>query len=554
MSMLPSNPKELHELLQGTIKDESTSDIDTSTLRYILYARKSTTDEERQERSIPDQIEECMERVAKPRSLNVVEIIEENASAKVSDTRGNFRKMIDKIKGNEADAILSWHADRLSRNMKDAGEIIDLLDRGIIKDLQFATSSFENTPTGKMTLGISFVLSKQYSEHLSESVTRGNKRITEDGRFIGKYKHGYFIDSERRLQPDGENFIIIKNAFAKRLGKDTLVDIAKWLNRTNYTIKPRNKERTGFKWDKDSVSKLLRDPTYAGVLRYGNHVVNLSTHYDFEPVVSVEDFMSMNNVSSFNSGRLESSMLVKNPRTTKAKLLRGLVNCGHCNKPFASGITSKGLKSGKKYYYYYRCETVLCPFKNRSIRAKVVLNEVIEFFDQYRFTTQSNYKEHVRRAEETNKKRSRKLSSHIAELMKVIALKEEKYENAKDLLAKNPSVEKHYDLDSMQKELKRLEAQFKKATDRRKALKGSVITYEKYLELIGSASVTIPKIHDIELMNNVLGNFFLNFTVTGPLKDKKQGYKIEFKLKEPWKGFLISNDFDRGRGDHTVLA
>ena len=40
-------------------------------------------------------------------------------------------------------------------------------------------------------------MAKQYSEHLSESVDRGNKRAIEDAEFIGKFKHGYILDSNR---------------------------------------------------------------------------------------------------------------------------------------------------------------------------------------------------------------------------------------------------------------------------------------------------------------------------------------------------------------------
>lgn len=86
--------------------------------------------------------------------------------------------------------------------MKEAGVIIDLVDRGLIKDLRFATFTFENNPAGKMLLGITFVMAKQYSEHLSESVDRGNKRAIEDAEFIGKFKHGYILDSNRFFQPD----------------------------------------------------------------------------------------------------------------------------------------------------------------------------------------------------------------------------------------------------------------------------------------------------------------------------------------------------------------
>lgn len=135
----------------------------------MLYARKSTIDKERQEKSIPDQIAECLDRVVKPERITLKDsdIIRESGSAKEPDIRPEFRKMLDALIAGKYDGIITYHSDRLARNMKEAGEIIDLLDKGIIKDLRFATSVFDNTPTGKMLLGISFVLSKQFSEHLS---------------------------------------------------------------------------------------------------------------------------------------------------------------------------------------------------------------------------------------------------------------------------------------------------------------------------------------------------------------------------------------------------
>ncbi len=193
MSNSPQSSLELFNFLKESVDDELGISVDPAKLRYFLYARKSTQGEDRQERSIPDQVKDCMDRSVIPKGLTVVRVIEESQSAKEPDTRGKFRKMIDDIKAGKADGIISWHPDRLSRNMKEAGEIIDLVDKGVIKDLQFATSSFENTPTGKMLLGMSFVLSKQYSEHLSESVTRGNRRVTESGACLAKFKHGYFL-------------------------------------------------------------------------------------------------------------------------------------------------------------------------------------------------------------------------------------------------------------------------------------------------------------------------------------------------------------------------
>ena len=55
--------------------------------------------------------------------------------------------------------------------MKEAGEVIDLLDKRVIKDLQFKSFSFSNDTSGKMLLGITFVLSKEYTAKLSAEVT-----------------------------------------------------------------------------------------------------------------------------------------------------------------------------------------------------------------------------------------------------------------------------------------------------------------------------------------------------------------------------------------------
>ena len=359
--------KQLLELLQGNLDLENAKNSEPVNIEYVLYARKSTVDEGRQERSIPDQIDDCMKPCIKPEKLRVSKIIEEKYSAKEPDTRPKFRDMMNDIKSGKYEGLIVWHPDRLARNMKEAGEIIDLLDKGILKSLKFATSTFENSPTGKMLLGISFVLSKQYSEHLSESVSRGNRTITHKGEFIGQMKHGYLITKKRELKPDDQNFTIIKRAFEKRIEGESQIDIMKWLNKSGYMVRRWQNDPEPYVWDKDAVSNLLKDPVYAGVLRYGKNYVILGDIYDFTPAVEVTDFLKINKTSSFASPKLVSSMVVKS-KSKRANYLNGIVWCGHCHKPFSSGITTKKLKDGfKEERYYYRCETLTCPFRSKSV-------------------------------------------------------------------------------------------------------------------------------------------------------------------------------------------
>ncbi len=549
--------QQLLALLQGNSGTDTTNQIDEKNLKYVLYARKSTTGEERQERSIPDQIQDCMKSCVVPNNLNVVKVIQEKYSAKEPDTRVAFRAVLDDIKAGRYDGLIAWHPDRLSRNMKEAGEIIDLLDKGILKDLKFATLTFENNPTGKMLLGISFVLSKQYSEHLSESVARGNRHITEKGEFIGQLKHGYMISADRKLYPDGQNFTVIKRAFEKRVEGESQLDIMKWLNNTGYAVRRWQKDPEPFVWDKDAVHKLLRDPVYAGVLKYGKNLVDLMPLYDFEPAISVVDFLKINKTSSLYSSKLVSSMLVKNKETTRANYLRGIVYCGHCRKAFSSGITTKPLKDAqtKRRYieerYYYRCETLTCPFRNKSVPSTKVTLHIYNYLIEHQFTTKDNYDYWTGEAKKKLSQTLKEMETRITSLSKTISLKEKEYQQTKDLIRNSPILQEHYDLKALTAEIKTLKTEQTRLVGDRKEAKEALPTYKKYLELMNGVSDILMEEEDGELKDSVVRVFFSNFTVTADSFEIKRGYNITHKLNEPFAGFVKSDNFVRGRGERT---
>ena len=93
---------------------------DLPQLKYVIYARKSTDDPQRQVRSTKDQIDECW-LLANRMHLKVVDTITEKKSAKKPGKRPLFRKMLDDIQKGIIDGIIAWHPDRLSRNMKEGG-------------------------------------------------------------------------------------------------------------------------------------------------------------------------------------------------------------------------------------------------------------------------------------------------------------------------------------------------------------------------------------------------------------------------------------------------
>src|ERR1019366_6181717 len=182
--------------------DKGDGQLDLTTLRYVLYARKSRQDEE-QARSIPDQIIDC-EKLAHDLGLNVIEVIREEKSAKNPRNRPLFTDMLKRIRSKEIDAILTWHPDRLARNMVEAGRLIHMLDPGQLKDIRFHSHQFSNDANGKLLLGMLFVFSKHYSDDLSTKVTRRVKGNLRDYKSGGTPKHGYIRDKEGIYRKDGD--------------------------------------------------------------------------------------------------------------------------------------------------------------------------------------------------------------------------------------------------------------------------------------------------------------------------------------------------------------
>jgi DNA invertase Pin-like site-specific DNA recombinase len=109
-----------------------------SAKRFLLYARKSTDDAERQVRSIDDQIAELRD-LARKEKLTISRVFIEKQTAKVPG-RPVFNEMLDCIENGEASGILAWHPDRLARNSVDGGRIIYMVDTGRIAALKLSRS------------------------------------------------------------------------------------------------------------------------------------------------------------------------------------------------------------------------------------------------------------------------------------------------------------------------------------------------------------------------------------------------------------------------------
>ena len=334
-------------------------------MKYFLYCRKSTEAEDRQVLSIESQ-RQAMDRSfgANP-EIELVEIFEESRSAKAPG-RPVFAKMMKRIERGEAEGIITWAPDRLARNSIDGGQIVYLLDRGVLKDLKFSTYTFENNSQGKFMLQIMFGQSKYYSDALSENVKRGYETKLAMGWRPGPAPFGYLnCPATRTIIPDPDRFPLVRRIFRLFLEGVSPRRIA-LLARDEWALRSRQRKiRGGKALSLGTVYKILGNPFYAGRIVWKGEK-HPGAH---EAVVSAADYDEIQR----RLGRGEKAKPIR-----RSFAFTGLIRCGGCGMMVTA--EEKTNKYGSRYIYYHCSKRGLGPrCRERSIDQDGLEQQIIEF-------------------------------------------------------------------------------------------------------------------------------------------------------------------------------
>lgn len=165
-------------------------------MRYIIYCRKSTDTEDKQILSLESQEAELL-RLAETQNFEIIKTFKESMSAK-SPGRPILNQMMTMILAGEADAILCWKIDRLTRNPVDGGQIQWLLQNGNIKCITtFEKNYFPNDNV--LIMSIEQAMANQYIRELSANVKRGNRAKMARGEWPNQAPFGYKNDKATKL-------------------------------------------------------------------------------------------------------------------------------------------------------------------------------------------------------------------------------------------------------------------------------------------------------------------------------------------------------------------
>jgi site-specific DNA recombinase len=235
-------------------------------VRYCLYARKSTEEEDKQALSIESQVRE-MTSLATREGLEIVEIKREAHSSKEVGQRPVYNQLLDDLRCGKFNGILTWAPDRLSRNAGDLGAVVDLLDQKKLVEIRTYTQTFTNNPNEKFMLMILGSQAKLENDQKIINVKRGLRARCEMGWRPSTPPTGYLsekhIDKKCQVRLDPKRAGIMRQVFEK-IGNDG------WSGRQTYRwlIKTGFRPKSGKKLSLAYLYTILRNPFYYGEFEY----------------------------------------------------------------------------------------------------------------------------------------------------------------------------------------------------------------------------------------------------------------------------------------------
>ena len=532
--------------------------------RFVIYLRKSTDDEQKQVRSLDDQRDECIRLARDVLKVSVKEedIFEESASAKISGNRPIFDDILQGFRTGKYHGLIAWSPDRISRNMKEAGEVIEMIDREYIQTLSFCTYQFENSPNGKMMLGILFATSKQYSDKLGVDVKRGTDGNIKDGRYNGVVKKGYYVDaSTGYFIPDEYNWNLLRIAVDMRLnqGKSN-VEIANFLNDSIFsTRKTQDDKYALFKATKQKVADIFEDSFYCGLYQYGDNIVNLIDIYSFKPLITTDEYIMLNSdiAKDFNK-----KTNVKSIRTSRLDygLLRNKVICHFCDVPmqFQHQPIKRGKNTGKWLVSFY-CRNKECLRHNqeeqakqgiklqKSIRAKYVMAGIEWQLRHLTKQSEEAYRMYIDRLESRIASDRAIIKRKLEEARQDKRTNDRQYARLLDFQVANPKdYEKHHKgrLDHYKQLVELAEQSIDENKEALERLDTALPTKKEFYELTKSKLLDLLHKDDILVLDAICNEFVTN------LRAGNDSTPV-IKLNPPYNLMVDLEKVPSGRGDRT---
>ncbi len=290
---------------------------------YMVYGyARVSTENQIENYSIDEQVER-IQAFCKAKGWVLLDTFIDRGFSGGNTDRPGLSQLLESVRRHEADAVVVYKLDRLSRSQKDTLTLIEDEFLSHKTDFISINENFDtSTPFGRAMIGILSVFAQLEKDQITERFTMG--RI---GRSRAGYYHGgptaptgyHYINGALQIDPIGERQV--HQIFDMYVAGVTINSIMK-----------RMKAQYGGNWSSAKIADILRNSVYIGKVKFAGQ------EYDgvHQPIVDKEQYF-------FVQRMLEKRPVPIRQPFRASCLLTGLIFCARCGARYSGN------------HGYYKC-------------------------------------------------------------------------------------------------------------------------------------------------------------------------------------------------------
>lgn len=283
-------------------------------MKVGLYARVSTDEQAKEGYSIGAQCKK-LQQYAELNDWDGILYVDDGYSAKDLN-RPQAIQLFKDIEDKKIDTVVVYKLDRLTRNVKNLYELMDLFDKNDCKLISLTESLDTSSASGRFFITMLGAMAQWERETIGERTFVGMKEAIKAGKVNGRTPFGYRkVDGKFTIhEQEAEIVRTIFDKYNRGIGVDTIIkDFQK------DGLVPIDKP-----WDATKVFRILESRAYIGdfVVTFRDGEVNINKGV-FPPIVSNELFNSANEM-------LQRKKRLHVRAKGTARLFSGVLTCSKC--------------------------------------------------------------------------------------------------------------------------------------------------------------------------------------------------------------------------------
>ncbi|WP_317327331.1 recombinase family protein [Turicibacter sanguinis] len=283
-------------------------------MKVGLYARVSTDEQAKEGYSIGAQCKK-LQQYAELNDWSGILYVDDGYSAKDLN-RPQAIQLFKDIEDKKIDTVVVYKLDRLTRNVKNLYELMDLFDKNDCKLISLTESLDTSSASGRFFITMLGAMAQWERETIGERTFVGMKEAIKAGKVNGRVPFGYRkVDGKFTIyEQEAEMVRIMFDKYNRGIGVDTIIkDFQK------DGLIPLDKP-----WDATKVFRILESRAYIGdfVVTFRDGEVNINKGV-FPPIISNELFSSTNEM-------LQRKKRLHVRAKGTARLFSGVLTCSKC--------------------------------------------------------------------------------------------------------------------------------------------------------------------------------------------------------------------------------